>query len=302
MRNSNHGLLNLSKPATLFIKRINGLIAKSPRLPATPRQLRLDLGIEVERDVNGIEMGVLENGMTYLTQRGLSAICGAARSTIQEISKEWEDNFGLDLQRGRSLYFSDYLRQAGYDDPTLYMEIEHNGTTHYAYPEVVCMAFIEFFAFEAQRTNDTAQRNFRKLARYGLNQFIYDALGYKPTDKWVYFNDRVIILQDSSPDGYFIVFKETTGMVVDLIRAGLPVNDKTIPDISVGKCWSKHWKTAASAKTTMIASSSSTTTPTTTRNQPATRSCRGHIPIARYPNSDGGLGTNICRPNTPPTS
>ncbi|RVD62434.1 hypothetical protein EN751_41895, partial [Mesorhizobium sp. M4A.F.Ca.ET.029.04.2.1] len=109
--------------------------------------------------MNGIEMGVLENGMAYLTQRGLSAICGAARSTIQEITKEWEDNFGLDLQRGRSLYFSEYLRQAGYDEPTLYMEIQHNGTTHYAYPEVVCMAFIEFFAFEAQRTNDTALLN-----------------------------------------------------------------------------------------------------------------------------------------------
>ncbi|RUU34854.1 hypothetical protein EN879_30985 [Mesorhizobium sp. M7A.F.Ca.AU.002.02.1.1] len=98
-------------------------MASSPRLPATYKQLPLDLGIEVEKDVNGIEMGVLENGMAYLTQSGLSAICGAARSTIQEITKEWEDNFGLDLQRGRSLYFSDYLRQAGYDEPTLFMEI-----------------------------------------------------------------------------------------------------------------------------------------------------------------------------------
>lgn len=138
-------------------------MASSPRLPATYKQLPLDLGIEVEKDVNGIEMGVLENGMAYLTQSGLSAICGAARSAIQEITKEWEDNFGLDLQRGRSLYFSDYLRQAGYDEPTLFMEIQRNGSTHYAYPELVCMAFIEFFAFEAQRANDTALLNFRKL-------------------------------------------------------------------------------------------------------------------------------------------
>ena len=102
--------------------------------------------------------------------------------------------------------------------------------------------FIEFFAFEAQRKNETALANFRRLARYGLNQFIYDALGYQPTDKWAYFNDRVSILQDSSPDGHFILFKETTGMVVDLIRAGLPVNDKTVPDISVGVCWGRHWE------------------------------------------------------------
>ncbi|KPF47280.1 hypothetical protein [Rhizobium sp. AAP43] len=211
-------------------------------LPATARQLRLDLGIEIEADVNGIEMGILENGMAYLTQRGLSAIAGAARSTIQEISKEWEDNFGFEYEaRSRASFFANYLREAGYDAPTLYMEIERNGSAHYAYPELVCMAFIEFFAFESQRTNETALANFRRLARYGLNKFIYDALGYRPTDQWQYFNDRVSLLQDASPPEHFILFKETTGMVVDLIRAGLPVSEKTIPDISVGSHWGRYW-------------------------------------------------------------
>lgn len=42
--------------------------------PATPVQLKLDLGIEVEKEVAGIEMGVLENGIPYLTQRGLAAM------------------------------------------------------------------------------------------------------------------------------------------------------------------------------------------------------------------------------------
>ncbi|MDX0320330.1 hypothetical protein GOC38_22315 [Sinorhizobium meliloti] len=210
--------------------------------PATQNQLKLDLGVEVEGDIDGIEMGVLENGMAYLTQRGLAAISGAARSTIQEITKEWEENYGFDLEPpGRARFFSNYLREAAFDAPTLYMEVERNGSPHYAYPEVVCMAFIEFFAFESQRTNNTALANFRKLARYGLNKFIYDALGYRPTDKWVYFNDRVSILQDASPEGHFILFKETTGMVVDLIRAGLPVSDKTVPDISVGLHWGRHW-------------------------------------------------------------
>ncbi|TAU80480.1 hypothetical protein ELI41_29690 (plasmid) [Rhizobium leguminosarum] len=211
-------------------------------LPATHSQLKLDLGVEVEGDVDGIEMGVLENGMAYLTQRGLSSICGAARSTIQEITKEWEDSYGSGLEpRGRAQFFSNYLREAGYDAYTLYMEVERNGSPHYAYSEIVCMAFIEFFAFEAQRTNNTAMVNFRRLARYGLNKFIYDALGYRPTDKWVYFNDRVSLLHDASPPGHFILFKETTGMIVDLIRGGLPVSDKTIPDISVGSHWGRHW-------------------------------------------------------------
>lgn len=210
--------------------------------PATPSQMKLDLGVEVESDVEGVEMGVLENGMAYLTQRGLAAMSGAARSTIQEISKEWEDNYGTGMEPpGRVRWFSDYLRDAGYDVPTLYMETERNGTPHYAYSDIVCMAFIEYYAFEAQRKNETAMANYRRLARYGLNKFIYDALGYKPTDKWAFFNDRVSLLNDATPEGHFIVFKEVTGMIVDLIRAGLPISDKTIPDISVGQVWGKHW-------------------------------------------------------------
>ena len=53
----------------------------------------IDIGIKVERKIRGIEMGVLENGVPYLTQRGLSAIAGAARSTIFEITREWEREF-----------------------------------------------------------------------------------------------------------------------------------------------------------------------------------------------------------------
>lgn len=213
------------------------------RQPAPVRQLKLDLGVEVENDVNGIEMGVLENGMPYLTQLGLAAICGAARSTVHEISREWEEHYGTGMEPpGRARWFSDYLREAGYDAPTLYMEIEkQSGVPHHAFSDVVCMAFIEYYAFEAQRKNDTAMANYRRLARYGLNKFIYDALGYKPADKWAYFNDRVSLLHDASPEGHFILFKETTGLVVDLIRAGLPISDKTIPDGSVGGVWGRFW-------------------------------------------------------------
>lgn len=213
-----------------------------PKTPATPKQLRLDLGIQVEQDIGGIEMGILDNGMPYLTQRGLSSICGAARSTIQEITTEWSDSQGDDIQpKGRMRFFQEYLKQSGYNEQNLYLEILKNGSPHYAYPEVVCMAFIEFFAFEAQRVNDTAINNYRRLARYGLQKFIYDSLHYVPIDRWTYFNDRVSILKDSAPDGYFILFKETTGLVVDLINSGLPVSDKTIPDISVGSHWGRHW-------------------------------------------------------------
>lgn len=212
--------------------------------PATPVQLKLDLGIEVEKVVGGIEMGVLENGIPYLTQRGLAEMSGAARSTIQELTQEWQDAQATGLfPRGRMQFFKDYLQSKGFDEPTLFIEINKGGSPHYAYPDIVCTAVIEYFAFEAQRTNETAVRSFRSLARYGLQQFIYDALGYAPEDKWKLFNARVSLLKDSVPAGYFSVFKETTGVVVDLINAGLPVNEHTIPDISVGIAWGSHWTT-----------------------------------------------------------
>lgn len=209
---------------------------------APPVQLPLDLGIQVEKQINGIEMGVLQNGLPYLTQRGLAQMTGAARATIFEITQEWEQTYSDPIQpKGRMAFFKEYLFKEGYDDTRLFIEISKSGSPYYAYPEIVCMAFIEYFAFEAQRTNETAATNFRKLARLGLQQFIYKALDYTPADKWKYFNDRVSILKDSAPPEHFILFSETTGLAVDLINADLTVNEKTLPDISVGIAWGKVW-------------------------------------------------------------
>ena len=217
-------------------------MAKSSRLPATPAQLPLDLGIEIERSVSGIEMGVLENGISYLTQRGLAKMSGAARSTIFEIAREWEDSNDDVIQPNTRIGFlKEYLFRNGYDDPTLYIEVMKDNSPHHAFPDIVCMAIIEFFAFEAQRTNETALKNYRTLARYGLERFIYESLKYRPEDKWKYFNDRVSILSDRAPEEHFVVFNEITGLAVDLINAGLSVNDKTIPDGSVGSHWGRYW-------------------------------------------------------------
>lgn len=229
-------------PATPLAKENSNLNTLPAQTPATPRQGVLDLGIEVERVVGGIEMGVLENGIPYLTQRGLADMTGAARSTIQELTQEWHQAHSTDVwPRGRMSYFREYLSKAGFDEPSLFIEIRKDGSPYYAYPDVVCMAMVEYFAFEAQRTNETAITNFRNLARYGLQKFIYDALGYVPEDPWKLFNARVSLLKDSVPVGYFSVFKESTGLVVDLINAGLPVNQHTVPDGSVGTTWGPHW-------------------------------------------------------------
>lgn len=229
-------------PAGLLANKNNSLPATPGQSPAGPRQIPLDLGIEIERVVGGIEMGVLENGIPYLTQTGLAEMAGAARSTIFEITQEWQQAFATDIwPRGRVQFFRDYLAKSGFNEPGLFIEIRKDGSPYYAYPDVVCMAVVEYFAFEAQRTNATALTNYRNLARYGLQKFIYDALGYVPGDPWKLFNARVSLLKDSVPVGYFSVFKESTGLVVDLINAGLPVNQHTVPDGSVGTTWGPYW-------------------------------------------------------------
>ena len=210
---------------------------------APPRQYQLNIGIEVEKSVDGIEMGVLENGMPYLTQRGLSKMSGASRRAIFDITKEWEEKINDPIiGKGRNDFLREYLIKNDYRESSLYLNIIRARSTHFAYPEIVCMAILEYYAFEAQNPNADAVANYRRLARYGLQKFIYDALQYVPPDKWRYFYDRVSILKDSAPPEHFILFQETTSLVVDLINADLTVNDKTLPDISVGITWGKYWE------------------------------------------------------------
>lgn len=232
----------LVTPAPSFASKSSTLATVSGSTPA-PLQLPLDLDIEVERTIGGVEMGVLQNGIPYLTQTGLSEVAGVARSTVFEVTQEWEAAMksGVFSPRSRIGFFHDYLSKNGYAEPHLYIEIIRNGSPYYAYPDIVCMAFLEYFAFEAQRTNAKAVENYRNFARYGFQEFVYKALGYTPPDRWKYHHDRISLLQGSAPDNYFIIFNEVSGMIVDLINADLTVNDKTIPDISVGRCWSDHW-------------------------------------------------------------
>jgi len=216
-------------------------------LPASREQYVLDLGVEVEAEVNGIEMGVLENGLPFLTQAGLAEICGVARSVIYDITQEWEHNYDNDvLGKDRKSFIKQKLFAAGFTERRLYVESKAGeGASHYAYPDIVCMAVLEYYAFESRSDSSKALDSFRSLAAYGLQKFIYEALGYAPGDPWKYHNERVSILHDSVPDGYFSVFKEVTGLIVDLINAGLTVNYKIIPDISVGSTWGRFWKDGA---------------------------------------------------------
>ena len=218
------------------------MAAKRRRSPALI-QIPLDVDIELERTIGGVEMGVLQNGMSYLTPVGLEVAAGAAHSTVFEVSQEWEDSMkrGAFSRQGRIAFFHDYLAENGYTQPRLYIEIFRKGSPYYACPDIVCMAFLEYFAFETLRPNAMAVENYRNFARFGFQEFVYKALGYTPPDKWKYFHDRISIQNGSAPESYFIVFNEVSGLIIDLINADLFVSEKTVPVFGVEKSWSDHW-------------------------------------------------------------
>lgn len=194
----------------------------------------------IHKDVQGVEMGILDNGTPYVTARGLARFCGVSPSVIITLSAEWGDN----PNRPRNQKILTLLSEREiYSPESLYTPIEVDGTTHHAYTEQYAMSILEYYAFEANDISHHARNIFRKLARNSLREFIYTCIGYDPNNnvppEWQQFHDRLTL--NSSPANYFSVFMEMSDMVLAAIRHGLTVDSHTIPDISVGLIWSRYW-------------------------------------------------------------
>lgn len=207
-----------------------------------PIQLEL-FHVEKQIEVNGVEMGVLENGVPYLSERGLSRMCGLHQSVINDISRDWQN----EKYRPRGKKILELLERAGYNGiDTLFLKSEHNGSEINAYTGPVCMAILEYYAFEAKPQKEQALNAFRTLANVGFNVFIYSAVGYAPEqrilDSWKHFHDRVDLTTNAVPFGFFCVFREISSMIVPMIRSGVIISDKVVPDISAGKAWSSYWE------------------------------------------------------------
>jgi hypothetical protein len=208
----------------------------------TPEQLGLDLEIAVEREIDGVGMGVLSDGTPFLNIRGLARMCGVNHASIIRITSDWLQS----PLRPREQKIRELVRAQGADDSIAFIAINKNGTIHHAIPAAVSMAVLEYYAFEASAENDAAAKSYRVLARKGFNDFIYAQVGYNPNGApnvaWQQFHDRVSLSYHTVPDGYFSIFKEIADMLVTLIRGGANLGKDFLPDISVGIAWAKHWK------------------------------------------------------------
>lgn len=235
----------MSKPASSPHRKINNNIeleGNTHQLVPPKIHIQEELfHVETQIELDGIEMGVLENGVPYLSERGLARMCGVDRKALNRLAINWAE----EKTKERGIAINQMLEKSGYFDNELYLRSEHNGTTINAYTEPVCLAILEYYAFIAKEKRDEAINAFRTLARTTFRVFIYQATGYSPDqkvlDSWRHFHDRVDMILDSVPIGYFSVFREIASMIVPMIRAGVMISDKVVPDISAGKAWSSYW-------------------------------------------------------------
>lgn len=190
--------------------------------------------VAVTKEIDGIEMGVLQDGTPYLSSRGLAELCGVSPSAVITHVANWRNG-------DRSSALAQHFTQKGITDKLLYIE---TGTRVQAHTENVVLAFLEYYAFHSKPPIQKAQLALSTLLRAGFRLFVYNAVGYSvqvlPTS-WQKFHDRLLL--NPAPDGYFSVFKEIADFVLGAIKEGLQVDEHTVPDISVGLAWSRYWTT-----------------------------------------------------------
>lgn len=222
------------------MKRLEEMSSKSNSV-TTPSQLAFDLEIVVEAEIDGVGMGVLGDGTPFLTLRGLARMCGIDHTTLVKLTNEWGDA----STKSREMKIRELIKAQGYDDTVFFHAVKKNGTIHHAIPAHVCMATLEYYAFEGASTNMHALKSYRTLAKKGFTDFVYAQVGYNPDGHvslaWQQFHDRVSLVANAVPPGYFSVYQEIAGMIVPMINAGIDVGPAIVPDISVGQRWSKHW-------------------------------------------------------------
>ncbi|MFZ3485012.1 KilA-N domain-containing protein [Sphingomonas sp. 3-13AW] len=76
-----------------------------------------------------------------------------------------------------------------------------------------------------------------------VTEWVYEWMsGKKPSDRvWAQFEDRVSLVYDNVPLGYFCVFREIADLFASMISNGADFGTRMILDLSVGNCWGPHW-------------------------------------------------------------
>lgn len=102
--------------------------------------------IQIERVVNGIQMGVLVDGTPYISQPSLADLCGVSQATIESISLQWNEK---PLQP-RIVKIKESLAEVGFAAPTTpHVTARWKGKERVCYPTNICISIIRYYAVEA---------------------------------------------------------------------------------------------------------------------------------------------------------
>ena len=220
---------------------IKRLPSNPPRKELDPKQSTLDLEIERQAEIDGVGMGVLRDGTAFLTGRGLARLVGIENLHIRTISREWNEQ----TPKPRIAAIKRIFAKRGIQVPSAHIETSDGSRTIHAFPDAVCLAVLEYYAFDAASPRESARDNFRILAGKALQDLIYSQVGYDPTGmsteplrKW---HERIALNFQSAPRGFFNIFNEAHTVIYELIMAGANVGESVVPDISIGSHWGRHW-------------------------------------------------------------
>lgn len=236
-----------NRPSRAAPKSLLNQAVRAAIVPTGQQDQRLLFPVK-DTEFQGVAMGVLSDGTPYLHLRGLAKLCGIDSGMLSRLVGSWRE----EREKPRGQRIVKLLEAQGFRGDTLHiMTMGPQGETP-AYTDAVCMALLEYYAFDAkQGDSSTAQHNFRLLARTTFRQFIYKGCGYDPDahipEAWKVFHQR-ILLNDQMPMGYFSVFREMADLTVHMIKGGCEIDNHTVPDISVGMGWSNHWNKAGLAR------------------------------------------------------
>lgn len=206
-----------------------------------PNQGVLDLQVDRQAEIEGVGMGVLRDGTAFLTGRGLARLVGIENLHIRTISQDWND----DPPKPRIAAIKSILEKRGISASQAHIETTDGSRVIHAFPDAICLAVLEYYAFDAATPRETARDNYRILAGKALQDLIYSQVGYDPrgtaTEALRKWHERIELNHQSAPSGYFSIFNEAHTVIYELIMAGASIGEKMVPDISIGLHWARYW-------------------------------------------------------------
>jgi hypothetical protein len=77
-----------------------------------------------------------------------------------------------------------------------------------------------------------------------VSEWVFEWLTGKagPAKVWQQFQDRVSLVYDNVPVGYFCIFREIADLFATMFSRGIDPGTQMILDISVGMRWGRHWR------------------------------------------------------------